>query len=145
MRFPKVPYFASFSSSSQQYVDLDITLQQAEDVINHCQNTCFPTLSMSQPVSIMLEHPDQIKTRCSGLDAVLDGGLRTGRILEISGPPGSPKEKIVVEIACVFAKAEKAVLFVGNLSNTIIRDLFSPCSNRLRRYKPCCSPPVFTT
>jgi RAD51-like protein 2 len=61
----------------------------------------------------MLERSEQIKTQCTGLDVVLDGGLKRGRILEISGPPGSPKEKLLIEIASVFAKAE-GVLFVGN-------------------------------
>lgn len=93
----------------------------------------------------MLQRSEQIKTQCTGLDAVLDGGLRRGHILEISGPPGSPKERLLIEIACVFAKAEEGVLFVGNLSDTMAQDTISPGSIRLLEHdKSCYSPPVFT-
>ena len=121
-------------------------MQQAEDIINRCQNMHIITGSvpMTQSASLMLEHSEQVNTQCAGLDTVLDGGLKRGRILEISGPPGSPKEKLLIEIACVFAKAEAGVLFVGNFSSTTAQGVFSPSSNRLRKYdKSCYSQTVF--
>jgi len=152
MRFPKV--LSSFHkvqtaslSYSQQHLDLEITLQQAEDIINRCQNTHIPTSSipMTQSASNMMEQCEHIKTGCTGLDFVLDGGLKRGRILEISGPPGSPKEKLLIEIVSLFAKAKEGVLFVGNYSITICQCVFLPCSNRLREYdKSCYSQSVFT-
>ena len=129
-------------SYSQQHPDLEITLQQAEDIINRCQSTHIPTNSMpmTQSASIMMEQFEHIKTGCTGLDFVLDGGLKRGRILEISGPPGSPKEKLLIKIASLFAKAKESVLFIGNCSSTICQCVFSPCSNRLREYdKSFCS------
>jgi len=66
---------------------------------------------------LMLQQSQRVQTSCAALDALLDGGLTRGHILEISGPPGSPKEKVVVKIARIFAEAEENVLFVGmNLS-----------------------------
>jgi RAD51-like protein 2 len=61
----------------------------------------------------MLQQSPRVKTKCAALDQVLDGGLRRGHILEISGPPGSPKEKLIINVISVFAEAEEDILFVG--------------------------------
>lgn len=101
---------------------------------------------MTQLASDLLAHSERIKTQCTGFNTVLDGGLRRGRIVEISGPPGSPKEKLLIQIASIFARAEERVLFVGNLSSTMTRGEFSPCPNRLRKYdESCYFRPVITT
>lgn len=68
---------------------------------------------MTQSAALMLQQSRRVETSCAALDALLDGGLTRGHILEISGPPGSPKEKLVVKIARIFAEAEEDVLFVG--------------------------------
>jgi len=70
---------------------------------------------MTQSAALRLQQSgsQRVQTGCAALDALLDGGLSRGHILEISGPPGSPKEKLVVKIASIFAEAGEDVLFVG--------------------------------
>jgi len=52
-------------------------------------------------------------TACPGADKLLLGGLKRGKILEVSGPPGAPKEAIAVNVVRSFVAAGEAVLFVG--------------------------------
>ncbi|KIK68483.1 hypothetical protein GYMLUDRAFT_237532 [Collybiopsis luxurians FD-317 M1] len=51
-------------------------------------------------------------TNCPPVDALLNGGVTEGHILEISGPPGSPKELVLLNILRSFVEARKSVLFV---------------------------------
>lgn len=52
-------------------------------------------------------------TYCKPLDSLIDGGVRPGSILEVSGPPGSPKETLAINIVRCFVEAEHDVLFLG--------------------------------
>lgn len=49
------------------------------------------------------------------LDNILDGGLRRGHILEISGPPGTAKETMIVEFVKNVVEKGDEVLFMGML------------------------------
>lgn len=55
----------------------------------------------------------RFSTSCSAVDKLLSGGLPRGHILEISGPPGTPKEAIAVNIVRAFVEAGEGVIFVG--------------------------------
>ncbi len=103
--------------NSNTRTDLGITLQQVDDILNRCGNIQTPaaSLHMTQSAALRLQQSgsQRVQTGCAALDALLDGGLSRGHILEISGPPGSPKEKLVVKIASIFAEAGEDVLFVG--------------------------------
>lgn len=54
-------------------------------------------------------------TNLPQLDALLDGGLKQGFILEISGPPGCMKETLAINVVSSFVGASKHVLFVGKI------------------------------
>lgn len=60
-------------------------------------------------------------TLCKPVDALLGGGLKSGSILEISGPPGSRKEALVVNLTRSFVEAQEGVIFVGALYPLVIR------------------------
>ena len=51
----------------------------------------------------------------AAVNEVLGGGLPRGRILEISGPPGSFKEALALDYTRLFVEASEEVIFVGNL------------------------------
>ncbi|KAE9407900.1 hypothetical protein BT96DRAFT_914266 [Gymnopus androsaceus JB14] len=51
-------------------------------------------------------------TRCPPVNGLLNGGLPEGHILELSGPPGSPKELVLLNILRSFVEAGRTVLFV---------------------------------
>jgi RAD51-like protein 2 len=55
----------------------------------------------------------KFSTLCPPVDKLLSGGLTRGHILEISGPPGSPKESIAINLVKSFVEADEGVLFVG--------------------------------
>lgn len=51
-------------------------------------------------------------TLCKPLDTLLGGGLGRGMVLELSGPPGTPKEALAVNVCHSFLRAGKEVLFI---------------------------------
>ncbi|KAJ3819209.1 hypothetical protein F5880DRAFT_1490086 [Lentinula raphanica] len=57
--------------------------------------------------------PRLFTTYCPPLDTLLNGGLNEGGILELSGPPGSLKERILLNIVRAFVESGKHVLFIG--------------------------------
>ena len=68
---------------------------------------------MTQSAALMVQQSQKILTKCVALDKILEGGLSRGQILEISGPPGSPKEKLALNIVASFAEYGEETLFVG--------------------------------
>ncbi|EKM58035.1 uncharacterized protein PHACADRAFT_46303, partial [Phanerochaete carnosa HHB-10118-sp] len=50
----------------------------------------------------------------SPVDILLDGGLKRGFVLELSGPPGTCKESLALGMVQAFAKNNQNVLFVGD-------------------------------
>ncbi len=52
---------------------------------------------------------------CEPLDRLLEDGLPSGHILELSGPPGTPKESLVVKFVSNAASSNDQVLFIGRI------------------------------
>jgi RAD51-like protein 2 len=50
---------------------------------------------------------------CEPLDGLLGDGLPCGHILELSGPPGTTKESLVVKFVANAVSSNDQVLFVG--------------------------------
>lgn len=50
------------------------------------------------------------------MDAILDGGLKRGFVLELSGPPGACTEALAVDMARAFLAHGQGVLFVGPIA-----------------------------
>lgn len=55
------------------------------------------------------------QTGCSPVDDILDGGLKRGFVLELSGPPGTRKEALAIDMVRAFVEDGQGVLFVGSL------------------------------
>jgi RAD51-like protein 2 len=51
----------------------------------------------------------------TAMDEILEGGLKRGTILEISGPPGVATQKFAINFAKEFIKDGQGVIFVGQL------------------------------
>ncbi|PPQ69673.1 hypothetical protein CVT24_001206 [Panaeolus cyanescens] len=100
--------------------DLSITLEEAQSLIERCGPNQAPTASLplTQKASDMLKMPTRISTSFTALDNVLGGGLVKGHILEISGPPGSIKEKVGLQICSTFLNSGNDVLILVLLDNT---------------------------
>lgn len=67
----------------------------------------------TRSVASMVSVSNKFSTRCPPVDNLLSGGLSKGHILEISGPPGTPKESLAIQIVRSFVEAHEQVLFVG--------------------------------
>jgi len=63
----------------------------------------------------MVQKSQKISTGSAPLDRLLDGGLSRGHILELSGPPGSPKQNIATSIVASFAQTGGEVVFLGKM------------------------------
>lgn len=67
----------------------------------------------TQAASLLVNAPRSIPTKYAPLDNLLGGGVRRGHVLEISGPPGSPKEALLLKAVFAFVELGKEVVFLG--------------------------------
>lgn len=94
------------------YVDLDIPIEASQSILFATQTQRAPPLTQSA-ATLLSQNLKQYTTYCQPLDALLNGGITPGSILEISGPPGTAKEALAVNITRSFLEAEHEILFVG--------------------------------
>ncbi|KAJ7634591.1 P-loop containing nucleoside triphosphate hydrolase protein [Roridomyces roridus] len=100
--------------------DLSIPLQSSQAIFSqrHTQSRAVPlTQSASTAASLSAS---RIPTKCTPLDALLGGGLPQRHVLELSGPPGTPKGAIAVGIVRSFLKEnpDKEVIFLDTQNMT---------------------------
>lgn len=67
----------------------------------------------SQSAAVLVQASERVSTGCSGLDKLLKGGVQRGDIVELSGPPGSPKELVVMNVIERFVKFGDQVVVLG--------------------------------
>ena len=82
-----------------------------------------PTLThpMTQSAAVMVRHSHKTSTKCTSLDKALEGGISRGHILEISGPPGTAKEQLLMSIVAAFVEVNE-VIFIGRYSTPHTRN-----------------------
>ncbi|KAJ3793689.1 hypothetical protein GGU11DRAFT_748681 [Lentinula aff. detonsa] len=85
--------------------------------------------------SISKQKSRRFTTHCPPLDALLDGGLPEGGILELSGPPGSSKERILLNMVRSFVEAGRSILLVDcqNMCDPCILDELMTDNSSARR------------
>ncbi|GLB42340.1 putative strand invasion [Lyophyllum shimeji] len=102
--------------------DARISLTEAEIILSSCQRPNFSQSlaqpSLTQSAASMANDGGRLSTKCPGIDELLSGGLARGQVLEISGPPGSPKEAVAMDIATSFVEAGHEVIFVDSQNMT---------------------------
>lgn len=87
-------------------------MHASQAVFSATQTVKAPTLTQS--AATMVEHNAiRYKTGCAPVDDILDGGLKRGFVLELSGPPGTCKEALAIDIARAFVENGQGVFFVG--------------------------------
>jgi RAD51-like protein 2 len=117
------------------YADLNISLDVANEIYALSQKPSSPTVALpvTQPASVMAQQTQKVPTGIAALDKILEGGVSRGHILEISGPPGSPKELVAMKIVSSFVNAREEVFFVGAwslfLSNNLPYHVYTDCQN----------------
>ncbi|TBU52368.1 P-loop containing nucleoside triphosphate hydrolase protein [Dichomitus squalens] len=103
----------SNSTPEQLSRDANIPLPASQAVFSSVSRaTATPAIAMTQSAASMMGETKLYSTSCAPLDDLLDGGLKRGHILEISGPPGCGKEQIAAHAVKSFVEAHEHVLFV---------------------------------
>ena len=101
-------------------IDLNISKPEAEEIMEQAQNPSTQQkygVPLTQSAAMIANSMRKFSTRWPPLDKLLKGGITHGHILEISGPPGCPKESIAIDIAVSVLQAGERVIFVGTLEH----------------------------
>ncbi|KAL0069260.1 hypothetical protein AAF712_003624 [Marasmius tenuissimus] len=96
----------------------EIPTQSAQELSQASQSGSVSTQPLMQSAASLASRRrgttvTKFQTHFPALDKLLDGGISRGNILEISGPPGTPKAKIALGVTRSFLSAKEEVLFVG--------------------------------
>lgn len=107
--------YANCQKHLSPHPDLSIPLPSSQAIFSQrkTQSRGFP---LTQSASVVASSSARrIATKCGPIDKLLGGGLPRRHVLEISGPPGTPKGAIAVGIVKSFLKdnADEEVLFLG--------------------------------
>ncbi|KAF8348585.1 hypothetical protein F5887DRAFT_950808 [Amanita rubescens] len=103
--------------------EMEVTIDVAESVLSSIKWHSNPghvaastprqqTQRFTQAASLLVNAPQIIPTKYDPLDKLLGGGVRRGHVLEISGPPGSPKEALLLKVVLAFVELGKEVVFL---------------------------------
>ena len=113
--------------------DLNIPLPASQAIFYSASRpTQNPVMSMTQSAASMMGNSTKrYSTSCAPLDQLLQGGLKCGHVLEISGPPGCGKEQMAARAIKSFVQAQDEVLFVGTAFS---RSQFTPSFLRQSRF-----------
>ncbi|KAF4618849.1 hypothetical protein D9613_009767 [Agrocybe pediades] len=112
-----------FDTAESLATELKLSLDDAQSVLSRCKASSISTpgftmLQMTQSAAQMVHKSQKVSTGCTPLDELLDGGLVTGSILELSGPPGSPKHVLAMNIVASFVESGDEVVFIECQNNT---------------------------
>ncbi|KAK2461211.1 hypothetical protein APHAL10511_006738 [Amanita phalloides] len=97
--------------------EMNIPLCTAEIIFSSIQRYSKPhTVGSSQlptqAASSLVRLPQKIPINYAPMDRLLDGGVSRGRLLEISGPPGCPKEALLLKVVLAFVEVGQEVIFL---------------------------------
>ena len=76
----------------------------------------FPFPSLGRSAAELISINKRFTSSCVPLDKLLGGGLPSGHVLELSGPPGTAKETLATKFASDAVLSNDQVLFVGKIS-----------------------------
>ncbi|KAJ7061007.1 hypothetical protein C8F01DRAFT_1141575 [Mycena amicta] len=102
--------------------DISIPLNASQDIFTQRNLSYAAGPILTQPASKSRASDERIPTACAPIDKLLGGGLPRGSILELSGPPGTPKGGIAMGIVRKFVYSldsdREDVLFVDTQNMT---------------------------
>jgi RAD51-like protein 2 len=88
--------------------ELGISLHSSQQILS-----IGPRFPATQSAAALLDSTNDVFHCCPPIDSLLDGGLRRGHVLELLGPPGTPKGVLVLEIIRDFIENREDVLIIG--------------------------------
>lgn len=93
-----------------------MTSEEAEEIMSAVRankQSSIKNPAIAKLVLIVGEDVERVPTGCPGLDEILAGGVTRGHILELSGPPGSPKDLLALGIISNVARLGSKVVLLG--------------------------------
>lgn len=116
--------YRTATSTLTKRSEMGITIDAAENVLSSVKGKTnsghIAGLTQSQQIqphtraaSSLMNAPQTVSTKYSPMDNLLGGGVRRGQVLEISGPPGSPKEALLLKVVSAFVELREEVVFLG--------------------------------
>ncbi|KAL9709725.1 hypothetical protein Ac2012v2_006776 [Leucoagaricus gongylophorus] len=107
--------------------DLNISNMEAEAILKQAQGSSMPHngVPLTQSAATIVNSMRKFTTRWPPLDKLLKGGIVHGHILEISGPPGCPKETMAIDIMKSVLQAGESVIFVDCQNMTCASEIRS--------------------
>jgi RAD51-like protein 2 len=104
---------ADLDRESYRYpTELGTHISDSQAILTASQRSIRPPISQS--VASLISRTQNFVCSYAAVNAVLGGGLPRGRILEISGPPGSFKEALALDYMRLFVEANEEVIFIGD-------------------------------
>ena len=93
--------------------DVDLPVSLCTEIIKAVNSsTDLPT---TQSASVLLSSVGPPYLLCEPLNEIM-GRLTRGSVIELSGPPGSPKELVLLDLVRTVVKGGEEVLFMGKQS-----------------------------
>jgi len=89
---------------AERLTEIGITMSEAEALLASINAPALGASMTQSAAASILQHSHELSTRCEPLDQLLEGGLARDQVLEISGPPGSPREHIIKGIVASCAE-----------------------------------------
>ncbi|KAJ3544748.1 hypothetical protein NM688_g5705 [Phlebia brevispora] len=109
--------------------DARISLHSSQAVFSATQASRGP--SFTQPASLLVQKASvKIPTLCPPLDSLLEGGLKRGSVLEISGPPGASKEALAVNLVKAILNRKQGTIFIDMQNMTTASQLLTVLSSQ---------------
>ncbi|KAI0792517.1 P-loop containing nucleoside triphosphate hydrolase protein [Abortiporus biennis] len=103
------------NSCTQEALAKELT----QTILSATQRPKAAPSSTQSAAALVQDSSVKYSSSCRPLDKLLNGGLKRGCVLEISGPPGTAKESIAINFAASFTKNHQRVVFVDmqNMTN----------------------------
>lgn len=96
--------------------ELGVDISDSQSIITVSQRP--PGQPLSQSLASLISRSQIFACSYAAVNTALGGGLPRGRILEISGPPGSFKETLALDYVRIFVEANEEVIFVDTQNMT---------------------------
>ncbi|KAL1746030.1 hypothetical protein HDZ31DRAFT_81532 [Schizophyllum fasciatum] len=111
--FETIHDLSAAASAEALSTQLGIPIAQSQLIITASQATA-PRMAASQSLALLSKSGTMrpMTTLCKALDYLLDGGLRPGRVYELSGPPGAPKDALALKMAVSYLRNGEGTLLI---------------------------------
>jgi predicted ATP-dependent serine protease len=97
-------------------IELTLPIEACSAILRTCNassSTAIAGLLPSQAASALLTKRAAFGCGVPSLDGLMNGGLKKGEVLEISGPPGSGKTQLALQFVKQAISAGDEVLVMG--------------------------------